>query len=337
MEQQKSKSENEFIANAIKKTFVGLTKANKISRSEVPLSKLTIGLECGGSDGFSGISANPTLGYLTDIVIGFGGSAILSEFPELNGVEQELINRCNSLKSAKKFTSLMTNYNARASELGSGFYANPSPGNVKDGLITDAIKSAGAAKKGGTSPIVDVLDYTEQIKKAGLNLLCTPGNDVESTTGLAGSGANLILFTTGLGTPTGNPAVPVIKISSNSLVYKKMNDNTIPFEDSIFINQEAKYILSLLNDEVKSSSWMLTNGIHKIGRLANKEIILDDITVSRNHAFISVDDETVIISDENSTNGIFVNGELTDESVLMSGYRIQIGKFNLIITKVDKK
>tara|TARA_Y100000816_G_scaffold85741_1_gene58941 strand:- start:198 stop:545 length:348 start_codon:yes stop_codon:yes gene_type:complete len=115
-----------------------------------------------------------------------------------------------------------------------------------------------------------------------------------------------------------------------------MNDNTIPFEDSIFINQEAKYILSLLNDEVKSSSWMLTNGIHKIGRLANKEVILDDITVSRNHAFISVDDETVIISDENSTNGIFVNGELTDESVLMSGYRIQIGKFNLIITKVDK-
>ena len=115
-----------------------------------------------------------------------------------------------------------------------------------------------------------------------------------------------------------------------------MNDDTIPFEDSIFINQEAKYILSLLNDEVKSSSWMLTNGIHKIGRLAHKEIILDDITVSRNHAFISVDDETVIISDENSTNGIFVNGELTDESVLLSGYRIQIGKFNLIITKVDK-
>ena len=115
-----------------------------------------------------------------------------------------------------------------------------------------------------------------------------------------------------------------------------MNDDTIPFEDSIFINQEAKYILSLLNDDVKSSSWMLTNGIHKIGRLAHKEIILDDITVSRNHAYISVDDETIIISDENSTNGIFVNGEMTDESVLLSGYRIQIGKFNLIITKVDK-
>ena len=116
-----------------------------------------------------------------------------------------------------------------------------------------------------------------------------------------------------------------------------MSNDTIPFEDSIFINQEAKYILSLLNDETKSSSWLLTNGIHKIGRLENKEIILDDVTVSRNHAFISVDDETVIITDEKSTNGIFVNGELTDESVLTSGSRIQIGKFSLIITKVDKK
>ena len=116
-----------------------------------------------------------------------------------------------------------------------------------------------------------------------------------------------------------------------------MNNDTVPFEDSIFINQEAKYILSLLNDETKSSSWLLTNGIHKIGRLETKEIILDDVTVSRNHAFISVDDQTVIITDEKSTNGIFVNGDLTDESVLTSGSRIQIGKFNLIITKVDKK
>ena len=116
-----------------------------------------------------------------------------------------------------------------------------------------------------------------------------------------------------------------------------MNNDTVPFEDSIFINQEAKYILSLLNDETKSSSWLLTNGIHKIGRHETKEIILDDVTVSRNHAFISVDDQTVIITDEKSTNGIFVNGELTDESVLTSGSRIQIGKFNLIITKVDKK
>ena len=105
---------------------------------------------------------------------------------------------------------------------GSGFDMNPSPGNIKDGLITDAMKSAGAAKKGGTSPVTDVLDYTEHVRKPGLNLLCTPGNDVESTTALAGSGANIMLFTTGLGTPTGNPVVPVIKLSSNTALAKRM-------------------------------------------------------------------------------------------------------------------
>ena len=224
LEQQKSNSEPEYIAEAIKKTFIGLIKANKTSRAPAPLSKLTIGLECGGSDGFSGISANPTLGYVSDLIVGLGGSAILSEFPELNGVEQELINRCKEVEKAEKFAKIMTAYNTKATALGAGFSANPSPGNIKDGLITDAIKSAGAAKKGGTSPIVDVLDYTEQLVKPGLNLLCTPGNDVESTTGLAGSGANLILFTTGLGTPTGNPAVPVIKVSTNTYIYEKMND-----------------------------------------------------------------------------------------------------------------
>ena len=116
-----------------------------------------------------------------------------------------------------------------------------------------------------------------------------------------------------------------------------MNNDTIPFEDSLFINQEAKYILSLLNDDVKSSSWLLTNGIHKIGRLENKEIILDDVTVSRNHGYISVDDEEITIVDEGSTNGIYINGELKSESNLQSGFRIQIGKFNLIVTKVEKK
>ena len=224
MEQQKSNSEEEYLAECIKKTFVGLIEANKIKRKPASISKLTLGLECGGSDGFSGISANPVLGFVSDVVVGQGGSAILSEFPELNGVEQELINRCTSLEKAKKFKTLMQNYNKKATALGAGFDSNPSPGNIKDGLITDAIKSAGAAKKGGTSPIVDVLDYTEQTIIPGLNLLCTPGNDVESTTALAGSGANIILFTTGLGTPTGNPAVPVIKVSSNTSLYTNMGD-----------------------------------------------------------------------------------------------------------------
>ena len=224
MEQQQSTSEPEYLADCIKKTFVGLIEADQVARKPAPLSKLTLGLECGGSDGFSGISANPVLGFVSDVIIGQSGAAVLSEFPELNGVEQELVNRCITLKNAQKFEKLMREYHTKAAALGAGFDSNPSPGNIKDGLITDAIKSAGAAKKGGTSPIVDVLDYTEQVVHPGLNLLCTPGNDVESTTALAGSGANLILFTTGLGTPTGNPAVPVVKVATNTHLYQKMND-----------------------------------------------------------------------------------------------------------------
>ncbi|MFT6933723.1 MAG: altronate hydrolase [Maribacter sp.] len=224
LEQQKSKSERHFIEAAVKKTFVGLIAANKIERKPAPLRHLTLGLECGGSDGFSGISANPALGYTSDLLVALGGTAVLSEFPELNGVEQELINRCNTRANAEKFEYLMSAYSARAVAVGSGFEKNPSPGNIKDGLITDAMKSAGAAKKGGTSPITDVLDYAEPVTKKGLNLLCTPGNDVESTTGLAGSGCTLICFTTGLGTPTGNPIAPVIKISSNHALSERMND-----------------------------------------------------------------------------------------------------------------
>lgn len=224
LEQQQSKSERHFIAEAVKKTFLGLIAANKIERKPAPLSHLTLGLECGGSDGFSGISANPALGYASDLLVALGGTTVLSEFPELNGVEQELINRCDTRANAEKFARLMRAYSARAVAVGSGFENNPSPGNIKDGLITDAMKSAGAAKKGGTSPITGVLDYTEPISKKGLNLLCTPGNDVESTTGLAGSGCTLICFTTGLGTPTGNPITPVIKISSNNVLSERMSD-----------------------------------------------------------------------------------------------------------------
>lgn len=224
LEQQKSRSEKELLAEAVKKTFVGLIEANKIERKPASLANLVIGLECGGSDGFSGISANPTLGYVSDLIVGLGGATVLSEFPELNGVEQELIDRCSDPKKAEKFSKIMSAYNTKAAALGAPFSMNPSPGNIKDGLITDAIKSAGAAKKGGSSPVEDVLDYTEQVVKKGLNLLCTPGNDVESTTGLAGSGCNIILFTTGLGTPTGNPITPVIKVATNTELYKKMND-----------------------------------------------------------------------------------------------------------------
>lgn len=224
LEQQKIGTESKLLQEALKQTFAGLIQANTQQRMPAPLSKLCIGLECGGSDGFSGISANPALGYLSDMLVTLGGSVILAEFPELCGVEQELSDRCVNEDTAYRFMELMSNYNALAEAGGSGFYANPSPGNIKDGLVTDAIKSAGAAKKGGTSPVVDVLDYPEKVVKQGLNLLCTPGSDVESTTAEVASGANIVLFTTGLGTPTGNPITPVVKLSTNSRIYKTMPD-----------------------------------------------------------------------------------------------------------------
>jgi altronate hydrolase len=224
LEQQKEGTEQELLLKAIQQTFIALAETNRLQRQPAPLSKLKIGLECGGSDGFSGISANPAVGHVSDLMAALGGSTILSEFPELCGVEQELINRCVDDRIADKFIKLMRTYARSAEAVGSGFDMNPSPGNIKDGLITDAMKSAGAAKKGGTSPITDVLDYGEFVTQPGLNLLCTPGNDVESTTAMAGAGASLILFTTGLGTPTGNPIAPTIKISTNTRLAQRMPD-----------------------------------------------------------------------------------------------------------------
>ncbi len=223
-EQQQSQSEENMIAEAIKKTFEGLVEANKIEREPAPLSQMNVGVKCGGSDGFSGISANPAVGYCSDLLVALGATVLLAEFPELCGAEQNMIDRTKDEAAAKKFIKLMGAYSQAAENAGSGFHMNPSPGNIKDGLITDAIKSNGAAKKGGTSPIEDVLDYTEPAIKSGLNLVCTPGNDVEATTGKAASGATLILFTTGLGTPTGNPVCPVIKVATNNALTKRMGD-----------------------------------------------------------------------------------------------------------------
>jgi altronate hydrolase len=224
LEQQKTGTESAMLSQAIQETFLALVQANKLTREPAPLSKLTIALKCGGSDGFSGISANPAIGHTADIVSALSGKAILSEFPELCGVEQELVDRCASDQLAERFLQLMRDYSARAKAVGSGFDMNPSPGNIRDGLITDAMKSAGAAKKGGTSPVRAVLDFPEYSIEPGLNLLCTPGNDVECVTAQVGSGASVVLFTTGLGTPTGNPIAPVIKISTNSALAERMKD-----------------------------------------------------------------------------------------------------------------
>ena len=224
LEQQRSGSEASMMSDAIRQTFLGLVEANKAQRTLAPLADLCVGLKCGGSDGFSGISANPAIGHTADLLAALGGRTILSEFPELCGVEQELINRGKSKEVGNRFIRLMRDYAARAAAVRSGFDMNPSPGNMRDGLLTDAMKSAGAAKKGGRSPVTAVLDYPEYSTEPGLNLQCTPGNDVECVTAQVGAGANVVLFTTGLGTPTGNPIAPVVKLSTNSDLAQRMHD-----------------------------------------------------------------------------------------------------------------
>ena len=224
VDQQKSGRESTLMQEALDRTFAALAEANRAQRAPAPLAALSVGLQCGGSDGFSGISANPTVGHVSDLIAGVGGTTMLSEFPELHGVEQELVNRCVNDELAERFSNLMRTYAARAKASQSDFAFNPSPGNIRDGLITDAIKSAGAARKGGVGPVCGVIDYPEYVTARGLNLQCTPGNDVESVTAQVGAGCNLVLFTTGLGTPTGNPIAPVIKISTNTTLFERMGD-----------------------------------------------------------------------------------------------------------------
>ncbi|WP_336689899.1 MULTISPECIES: UxaA family hydrolase [unclassified Chryseobacterium] len=265
-EQQKSGTIDEMLTGVIKDSYEGIKQANNIERKPASITNLNIGLECGGSDGFSGISANPVLGEVSDIMAAVGGTTMLAEFPELCGVEHELVNRCINDEDGVKFLKLMKDFENSVVAAGSGFDMNPSPGNIKDGLITDAMKSAGAAKKGGSAPIVEVLDFTEYATKPGLNLLCTPGNDAECTTALVGSGATVVLFTTGLGTPMGNPIAPVIKISSNTILAEKMSD-IIDFNAGTVISGDKtiseaadellEYIIKVASGEVKTKADLL--------------------------------------------------------------------------------
>jgi altronate hydrolase len=237
-DQQKSGLESKMLSDAIEQTFHGLVEANKTERRPAPLDKLIVGLKCGGSDGFSGISANPAIGHVSDMIAALGGKSLLSEFPELCGVEQSLINRCVDDRTSERFIQLMRAYAARAKAVHSGFEMNPSPGNIRDGLLTDAMKSAGAARKGGTAPVNDVLDYPEYVRTQGLTLQCTPGNDVECVTAQVGAGANLVLFTTGLGTPTGNPITPVVKLSTNTKLAQRMSD-IIDIDTGVIIDGQS--------------------------------------------------------------------------------------------------
>ena len=267
LEQQKSGSEFAMLSDAIEQTFNGLVEADKTRRAAADLSHLCVGLKCGGSDGFSGLSANPAIGHTSDLLVALGARTILSEFPELCGVEQELIDRAVSREVADRLIYLMREYEKRAAAVKATFALNPSPGNIRDGLLTDAMKSAGAAKKGGTSPVTAVIDYPDYSTQPGLNLQCTPGNDVECVTAQVGAGASVVLFTTGLGTPTGNPITPVIKLSTNSTLASRMPD-IVDIDTGSIISGESSIeqmgervldlVISVANGETRTQAELKT-------------------------------------------------------------------------------
>lgn len=196
------------------------TYAGKFSREDIPASELVVGMKCGGSDGLSGITANPTVGRFSDRLISLGGSTILTEVPEMFGAESIIFDRCQSKDVFDKAVNMVNAFKDYFVSHGQVVYENPSPGNKAGGITTLEDKSCGCVQKGGSAQIVDVLEYADKVTKKGLNLLSGPGNDLVSATALTAAGAHMILFTTGRGTPFGAPA-PTVKISTNSTLYNK--------------------------------------------------------------------------------------------------------------------
>lgn len=197
--------------------------ADSFSRQTVPISSLRVGLKCGGSDGYSGITANPLIGRFCDRFTQMGGAAVLTEVPEMFGAETILMNRCSDRETFDKTVNLINNFKDYFTSHGQTVYENPSPGNKAGGITTLEEKSLGCIQKGGSAPVVDVLDYGERVAKSGLSLLNGPGNDIVAVTNLAACGCHLILFSTGRGTPLGT-FVPTVKIASNSAIFNKKND-----------------------------------------------------------------------------------------------------------------
>ncbi len=194
--------------------------ARNDARTDVPVSELCVGLKCGGSDGFSGITANPLVGAFSDWLVGQGGMSILTEVPEMFGAEHLLMNRCVNREVFEKTVALINDFKAYFVAHHQPVYENPSPGNKAGGISTLEDKSLGCTQKGGRAPVMDVLSYGERVRTAGLSLLQSPGNDLVSATALAAAGAQLVLFTTGRGTPFGCPA-PTVKIATNSELYRR--------------------------------------------------------------------------------------------------------------------
>lgn len=194
--------------------------ASSFLREDIPASKLVVGMKCGGSDGLSGITANPAVGRFSDRLIALGGSTVLTEVPEMFGAEAILFSRCESRAVFDKAVKMIEDFKGYFTAHGQVVYENPSPGNKAGGITTLEDKSCGCVQKGGSAQIVDVLGYGQAVTKRGLNLLSGPGNDLVSATALTAAGAHLILFTTGRGTPFGAPA-PTVKISTNTALFEK--------------------------------------------------------------------------------------------------------------------
>lgn len=243
--------------------------SQKFSRVSCPASKLIVGLKCGGSDAFSGITANPLAGMFSDMLIARGGTSILTEVPEMFGAETILMNRCADSNIFDKTVSLINGFKEYYIRHNQEIYENPSPGNKKGGITTLEEKSLGCTQKGGTGKVVDVLDYGEQVKTQGLNLLRGPGNDIVAATALMAAGAHLIIFTTGRGTPLGT-SVPTVKVSSNSDMYSKKR-NWIDFNagqllEGVTAQDTAKeffrFMLQVASGEVRTKNEL--NGYREI-------------------------------------------------------------------------
>lgn len=223
--------------------------ADTFKRQPIPISRLKVGLKCGGSDGLSGITANPLVGSFSDLLISKGGSCVMTEVPEMFGAEHLLMRRCETEELFLKTVSLINNFKDYFTRHNQVIYENPSPGNKAGGITTLEEKSLGCIQKGGLSNIVDVLDYGDTLKKSGLNLLNGPGNDIVAITNLAAAGVHLILFTTGRGTPLGAP-VPTVKISTNKNLADKKN-NWIDFDASRLLDGiSTEDLTEQLNDYI---------------------------------------------------------------------------------------
>lgn len=247
------------IANRILDNLVDY--ASKFEQEEVPVSELKIGLKCGGSDGFSGVTANPLLGKISDKLTNFGGTSILTEVPEMFGAETILMNRAKDKETYKKIVKLINSFKDYFLSHGQEIYENPSPGNKDGGITTLEEKSLGCTQKGGTGIVNDVFFYGEPLTGKGLNLLESPGNDLVATSALTISGAHLVLFTTGRGTPYGGP-VPTVKVSTNNRLYNKKR-NWIDFNagellegrdmDSL-AEEFFEYLLELASKKIKTKN-----------------------------------------------------------------------------------